>query len=268
MQIMIFLPMLIFTVPGLLAAVHKVISVVTAGSANLSNMYVIIGVIAVFALFFAPFAIAWVAYVVGADYENINITFKTCIKSAMQNYKAMLSSYLSAFIVFVPVLLVAFTLQFNLAIALLANKIFNAYIVLPVLITGVVTVLYLLGTAFLPYIVVKEKTSGFRALLTSFKYIYLGNFLKNFVKMLFCALLMGGLSALKGYISSLPVAEVIQVYFVNPTLSVFNRYFPTAIGVAVVSIIVTAVVLPFWYAFSYNTYKGAKLDYQQKRGIK
>ncbi len=135
------------------------------------------------------------------DYRGKNVTFRESFGFSKSNYGPMISSYFAGIAGVIPVALVV-----ALLLRAPAQRHFThlapADIIL-IIISVVTVLLYVLGTAFVPFTVVSEKKKGFRALKTSFKYIYKGNFWGNLGRLAFAVLVIGVLIVLINWLSQL-----------------------------------------------------------------
>ena len=66
------------------------------------------------------------------------------------------------------------------------------------------------------------------------------------------------------WLSQLPFKELYELYLVDPMLALQNPLMVFVILFALLAIVVVTFVFPFWYAFTYHTYRNAKYEYEQR----
>ncbi|MEG2202738.1 MAG: hypothetical protein RRY10_03740, partial [Christensenellaceae bacterium] len=65
-------------------------------------------------------------------------------------------------------------------------------------------------------------------------------------------------------LSQLPFADLFYLYLENPLAALSQPLMIFAILLSVAAIIIITLVFPFWYAFTYHTYKNAEFEYNRK----
>ncbi len=268
MQLVMLLPLTFFTMPGTVNAVRALLSSLTSlsrtGDALSPSMLPVFAYILLMLLFFSPVIVSNTVFVVDKDFHNKSVTFRESLGFARGNYGSMIKSYFVSVVWALPifaamglVLASMFIKQFDIAFI---NG-FDQFLAIAALIAFA---LYALGTVFVPYVVVSEEKSGFEALKTSFRYIYKGHFLGTVGRLAAGAGLVGAMMFLINWLAQLPFAELFDLYLRDPAAAFREPLMLLAIVLAVGAIFLAALIIPFWYAFSYNTYKDAREYYINK----
>ena len=110
---------------------------------------------------------------------------------------------------------------------------------------------------------VQEK-GGFRAVFTSYRYAFLGNFWSNFTRILTAAVIVALGGVVVNWLSQLPFKQLYELYLVDPMLALQDPLMVFVILLALAAIVVITLIFPFWYAFTYHTYQNAKYEYEKK----
>lgn len=265
-QLVLLVPLMFFTMPGTVSVARSLLLTLSqTGGSSLSSVLTVLLIVAGVAVFVSPLMVANVAYVIDSDYRGRSITWADARTHAKKRYFAMLRSYFAAIVLLaLPVFGVA---------AVFGNAAFVDGVMLttlsvPSIILLVATALGLLfllfGIVFLPYTVAVQGQAGFKAVFSSYRYAFLGNFWSNFTRVLFAALVvaLGGL--LINWLSQLPFRELYNLYLIDPMSALKNPLMIFVILFALAAIVVVTLVFPFWYAFTYNTYQNAKTAYEKK----
>lgn len=263
-QIVMLMPLYIFTMPGTTSTARAFLLLLSEGGAGISSIVYILIMIGLIALFFSPLIVSNTVYIIDCDYFGQKTGAKEAFIFSRKTYGSMLKSYLSTLVLALPVVAIVvlvcyltFKNGFNY-LALLPHEI----AIIVVLVIGVL--LFLLGTVFLPYIVVSEKKGGFKAVLRSFRYVYKGNFLSNLSRLAMAAAIVGLGMLLINWLSTLPFGELFDLYMKDPMLALKHPLMAFSVLLSFVAVAIIAFILPIWYGISYNTYKGAKQYYETK----
>lgn len=271
MQLLILLPMTFFTMPGTVNALRALLSALTSfsrtGDGLSSSILPVFAYILLMLLFFSLIIVSNTVFVVDKDFHDKPVTFRQSLGFARGNYGSMIKSYFAAVVWALPifaamglVLASMFIKQFDIAFI---NG-FDQFLSIASLIAFM---LYTLGTVFVPYVVVAEEKSGFRALKSSFRYIYGGHFLGTVGRLALGAGVVGAMMLLINWLAQLPFAELFDLYLRDPAAAFKEPLMILAIVLAVGAIFLVALIIPFWYAFSYNTYRGAREYYAEKTSL-
>jgi len=270
MQLIMFLPLLFFTMPGTVNMARALIvtfsSYSITGTGLSSVFYVFIYMLLVL-LFFSPLCVNNTVFVVHKDRLDEYVTFRQSLGFSKRNYGKMIKTYFAAIIAGMPFIFYAILVLYNLYIREFDYLALTALDYFLIVSAAVSFLLYLLGTVFVPYVVVAEKKSGFSALLSSFRYVYKGNFLINLVRLAIGAGIAGLLIFCVNWLSQLPFKDLFDLYLIDPAAAFREPLMVFAISLSIAAIFLVALIMPFWYAFSFNTYIDAKIEYEQKHGI-
>ncbi len=264
-QLVVLLPMLFFTMPGTVNAARallKTLTMISKTGSGITSVFYVIAFMLLALLFVSPLVVSNTVYIVDKDYQCKTVTFRESFRFSRSNYKQMLSSYFAGIAGLIPVAAVVLLLLFPVAQV-------DFYALSPgdiVLIVAcvILLLLYILGTAFVPYAVVSEDKKGFGALGASFRYIYKGNFWSNLSRLAVAVLIIGALMMLINWLAQLPFAELFDLYLVDPAAALQEPLMALAIVLALAAIFLVSLIMPFWYAFSFNAYKSALAEYQKK----
>jgi len=263
-QVILLLPFLFMALPGTVSLLRDVLEFLNETGGSIRGiLYLVISLVAV-ALFLSPLIIGGAVYVIDRDFEGKPVHFKEAFRFGRKSYWPMLKSYLCAIVLVIPIVLVViviFRQMFSHGFDLVFLKPVDIFILI-VIAVGIL--LFFMGTIFVPYTVVSEKKGGFAAVSASFKYVYKGSFLSNLSRLLLMGIVLVVAVLVVKWITTLPFQELFELYLVDPASALRQPLMIAAIMVVILGLFVVAFVLPFWYAFSYNTYKGAKMKYEQK----
>lgn len=269
MQLLVLLPLLFFTMPGTVNMARALL--VTFASFSLTGegrgavLYVLVYMLLAL-MFVSPLIVSNTVYVVDKDYSNERVTFRQSFAFSRGNYGSMLKSYFATIVVSIPMFFVIVLLLSHMFITGFDLENLQPADIVSLVASAVMFLAYLLGTVFLPYIVVAEDKAGFAALWTSFRYIYRGDFLVNLLRLVFVAILVGGLVMFINWLSQLPFKDLFYLYLEDPRAAMAEPLMVFALLLSVMAIFLVALILPFWYAFSYNTYRVAKSTFEKKHG--
>lgn len=266
-QVILLLPFLLMAMPGTVSLLRGFLEFLTENqkdiSALLGVLYMLIAIVAV-ALLLSPLIIGCAVHVIDCDFNKKETSFRESLRYGRASYWAMLKSYCVAIVSFIPALfLIIFVLSrmFYSGFDLVELKPLDIFILILIAL-GIL--LYFMGTIFIPYTVISEKKGGFSAVRASFAYVYRGNFLSNLSRLLLIGMILVVAVLIVKWLTTLPFKELIDLYMINPQAALREPLMIAAIMVIILGLFVTAFVLPFWYAFSYNTYRGAKFRYEKK----
>ena len=269
MQLVILLPLLFFTMPGtvnMARALLKTLSSFSQTGTGMSSVLYVFAFILLVLLFFSPLIVSNTVYVVDKDYDQKAVTLKESLGFARHNYGSMIKSYFAALVTATPVFFYIIFVVSQVYMSQFDIALMDGLDWFLIITAIAAFLLFLLGTIFVPYVVVSEKKSGFTALFTSFRYLYKGNFLSTLGRLALAAGMVGALMFVVNWLSQLPFAELFDLYLENPAAALQEPLMVFAIILALLAIFLVALIMPFWYAFSYNTYRGAKLEYEEKHG--
>lgn len=265
-QLVLLVPLMFFTIPGTVSVARSLLLTLSqTGGSSLSSVLTVLLVVACVAVFVSPLMVANVAYVIDSDYHGRTITWGDARAHAKKRYLPMLRSYCAAIaLLALPVagvIAVFGSVAFRDGVMLTVLP-WESIVLLVALVLGLLFLLF--GIVFLPYTVAVQGQAGFKAVFSSYRYAFLGNFWSNFTRVLFAALVvaLGGL--LVNWLSQLPFRELYNLYLVDPMSALRNPLMVFVILFALVAIVVVTLVFPFWYAFTYHTYKNAKCEYEKK----
>lgn len=265
-QLVLLVPLMFFTMPGTVSVARSLLLTLSqTGGSSLSSVLSVLGIVLCVAVFVSPFMVSNVVYVIDSDYHEREVTFKEAAMHAKKRYGNMLKSYFAIIILLVPVI--------ALAVCVIGIGAFEGGVLMQALPPGetVALVLILLvvlfmvfGIVFVPYTVAIQGKSGFRAVFTSYRYAFLGNFWSNFTRILTAALIVALGGVVINWLSQLPFKELYELYLVDPMLALKDPLMVFVILLALAAIVLITLILPFWYAFTYHTYQNAKYEYEKK----
>ena len=267
LELVIFLPLLFFTMPGTANAARALLVTIMSfsetGTGTTSVFYVFAFIILAL-LFFSPLIVSNTVYVVDKDFCGEDVTFRQSFHFSRKNYGSMIKSYFAALTGVIPLAaIILFMLYLVPPPEGLKN--FSVLQIFMIVIAVLMILLYFLGTIFVPYVVVSENESGFKALKKSFGYVYKGNFISTVGRLGLAVAMIGALMLVINLLSQLPFKELFNLYLEDPARALQEPLMITAIVVSIAALIFIALLLPFWYAFSYNTYRGALSDLGKKQ---
>ena len=122
----------------------------------------------------------------------------------------------------------------------------------------------LFGIVFIPYTVAVEGQRRIPGGPQFLPLCVLGNFWSNFTRVLTAAVIVALAGVVINWLSQLPFKELYELYLVEPMLALQNPLMVFVILFALLAIVVVTFVFPFWYAFTYHTYRNAKYEYEQR----
>ncbi len=268
LQLIVLLPMTFFTMPGTMNAVRALLSSLTSlsrtGDGLSPSMLPVFAYILLMLLFFSPIIVSNTVFVVEKDFHEKAVTFRESLGFAKGNYGCMIKSYFAAVVCALPIFAAMGLVLASMFIKQFDLEFINGFDQFLTIGSLIAFMLYALGTVFVPYVVVAEEKSGFSALKASFSYIYKGRFLATVGRLAVGAGVVGAFVLLINWLAQLPFAELFDLYLKDPAAAFQEPLMILAIVLAVGAIFLVALIIPFWYAFSYNTYKGAREYYAEK----
>lgn len=265
-QLVLLVPLMFFTMPGTVSVARSLLLTLSqTGGSSLSSVVTVLAIVVCVAIFASPLMVSNVVYVIDSDYAGKNVTFRDASAHAKRRYGSMLRSYFAA--IALLALPVAGIITAIVAVVLPGGV---PAAVLPVWQIAVIVALALLalllffGIVFIPYTVAVESQGGFRAVFSSYRYAFLGNFWSNFTRVLTAAAIVALAGVVINWLSQLPFKELYELYLVDPMLALQNPLMIFVILFALLAIVVVTFVFPFWYAFTYHTYRNARYEYGQR----
>jgi hypothetical protein len=267
-QLVLLVPLMFFTMPGTVSVARSVLLALSrTGGSSLSSVVTVLAIVVCVAVFASPLMVSHVVYVIDSDYAGRHVTFRDASKHAKCRYGSMLKAYFAAIVLLA--LPVAGIIAVILAIAMpggVPAAALTVWQIVVVVILALAALLLFFGIVFIPYTVAVEGQAGFRAVFSSYRYAFLGNFWSNFTRVLTAAVIVGLAGLLINWLSQLPFQELYELYLVDPMLALQNPLMIFVILFALLAIVVVTFVFPFWYAFTYHTYQNAKYEYEKKAG--
>lgn len=267
-QLVLLVPLMFFTMPGTVSVARSVLLALSrTGGSSLSSVVTVLAIVVCVAVFASPLMVSNVVYVIDSDYAGRHVTFRDASKHAKRRYGSMLKAYFAAIVLLA--LPVAGIIAVILAIAMpggVPAAALTVWQIVVVVILALAALLLFFGIVFIPYTVAVEGQAGFRAVFSSYRYAFLGNFWSNFTRVLTAAVIVGLAGLLINWLSQLPFQELYELYLVDPMLALQNPLMIFVILFALLAIVVVTFVFPFWYAFTYHTYQNAKYEYEKKAG--
>ncbi|MBC5648298.1 hypothetical protein [Christensenella tenuis] len=267
-QLVLLVPLMFFTMPGTVSVARSVLLALSrTGGSSLSSVVTVLAIVVCVAVFASPLMVSNVVYVIDSDYAGRHVTFRDASKHAKCRYGSMLKAYFAAIVLLA--LPVAGIIAVILAIAMpggVPAAALTVWQIVVVVILALAALLLFFGIVFIPYTVAVEGQAGFRAVFSSYRYAFLGNFWSNFTRVLTAAVIVGLAGLLINWLSQLPFQELYELYLVDPMLALQNPLMIFVILFALLAIVVVTFVFPFWYAFTYHTYQNAKYEYEKKAG--
>ncbi len=266
LQLVILLPLLFFTMPGTMNAARALLvnlSNISRNGESIDSMLYVFVFIVLMLLFFSPIIISNTVYVIERDSKGQCVSFSQSLGFSRKNYGSMISSYLAGIVCGTPVIFVIVMMLYNLFISEFDPALMAGGDVVLIILSAAMALLYFLGTVFLPYVVVAEGKKGFNALFTSFKYIYT-DFISNLTRLALAALLMVAVAGGINWLAQLPFEDLFYLYLKNPAAALKEPLMVFAIVISIIAIFIVAFMLPFWYAFSFFTYTGARERFHKK----
>ena len=267
-QLVLLVPLMFFTMPGTVSVARSLLLTLSrAGRSGLSSIGAMLSVVAGVAVFVSPLMVSNVVYVIHSDYIGRTVTFREAAAHARRRYGGMLRSYFAAIaLLALPVAgivlaIIAIVLPGGVPVSVLSAGQLAGIVVL-----ALAALLLFFGIVFLPYTVAVEGKHGFAAVLSSYRYAFLGNFWCNFTRVLSAAVIVGLAGMLVNWLSRLPFRELYDLYLADPMLALQDPLMIFVILLALAAIVVGTFVFPFWYAFTYHTYRNAKWEYERKKG--
>ncbi|MDL2236215.1 hypothetical protein LJC56_00060 [Christensenellaceae bacterium OttesenSCG-928-K19] len=267
MQLAMLLPLMFFTMPGTVNVARALLvtfsSYSQTGQGVSGVVYVVVFILLIL-LFLSPLIVSNTVYVIDKDYDNERVSLKQSLGFGKKNYFKMLKSYFAVIAMAMPVFFVVWLMLYGMFVNgfdIMALTVLDIFFIV---VSVILVLLFVLGTVFVPYIIVREKRSGFSAAWLSFKYVYKGNFLNTLGRLAFAGAIVLGLVLIINWLSQLPFGELFDLYLRDPLLALQEPLMLFAIVLSIIAIFLVAFIMPFWYAFSYNTYRGVLLDLERK----
>lgn len=267
LQLVVLLPLLFFTLPGTMNIIRALFMTIKnyslGGQLSRPVFYVLIYILCAL-LFLSPLVVNNTVYIIATEQKPAPVSGKKAVLFAFKNYMNMLRTYGAVILLAIPdfiadALLIIASVDFKSAPP--ALKPFG----IPLLAAAAVLfMLFLLGTVFMPYIVGTCEAKGFAAVKKSFKIIYKGKFSKNLARLASGAAMAGAAIFAFNMLSQLPFADLVELYLVDPKAAMADPLMGVAAAGSVAALVMAALIIPFWYAFTYNTYLDAKQDYKSK----
>ena len=265
-QLVLLVPLMFFTMPGTVSVARSLLLTLSqTGGSSLASVLTVLGIVLCVALFVSPLMVSNVVYVIDSDYHGRDITFRNAGAHARKRYGSMLRSYFAIIVLLIPLIVAAVIVIGNVAFAdgILVETLSGGEIALLVGFARVV-LFVVFGIVFVPYTVAVQGQKGFKAVFSSYRYAFLGNFWSNFTRVLTAALIVVLGGVLINWLSQLPFLELYELYLTDPMLALQNPLMIFVVLLALAAIIVITLIFPFWYAFTYHTYQNAKYEYEKK----
>jgi hypothetical protein len=265
LQLALLLPLLLFTMPATVNMARALLASSAAYAATgegIPTVYYVLIYMLLALLFISPLVVSNTVFVIDQDSKNEAVTFRRSFRFSRGNYGSMLKSYFACIVASAPLFFALF-----LQLARLFGRRAAAAMPVSYVLTAVVVaalLMYILGTVFLPYVVVSENERGFSALTRSFRYIYRGNFWANLSRLAIGAGIVGLLVYAVNWLSQLPFRELFDLYLADPAAALREPLMVFAILLSIAAIVLVALIMPFWYAFSYHTYLDARVAHAKK----
>lgn len=265
-QLVLLVPLMFFTMPGTVSVARSVLLTLSqTGGSSLNSVMGVLAIVLCIAVFLSPLMVSNVVYVIDSDYNSREITFKDAAAHAKKRYGSMLRSYFAIIVLMIPViLLIGGVVGVGTFVDGVLSQTLAPGEIVAVVLLGLLALFMLFGIVFVPYVVAIQGKAGFRAVFTSYRYAFLGNFWSNFTRILTAAAIVALGGVFINWLSQLPFAELYELYLVDPMLALQNPLMIFVILLALGAIVVITLIFPFWYAFSYNTYQNAKYEYEKK----
>ncbi len=265
-QIVSFSPLLVFTLPSIATVIKSILVSVIEQLKNIQHIAVALVCMGAIALLSIPLVAGDVVEIIRLDQAGETPTRKLAFTRARGMYKKMLSAYGAAIACGLP----AFAFAGLLAYLAFTHdgmiiKQVNVSAVLLLIAAVAVLMFYLFSLAFLPYVVMRENLGGFTAYGRSARVAYLGNFKSIFPKMLVMAGILFGVGLGIKTLLQLPFADLFLAYLMNPWNTLHEPGMIFAMLLSVLAIVVTAMIMPVWYAFSYYAFEDARRAYESKK---
>lgn len=272
MQMCVLLPLLLFTMPGTVNGLRALVTTINAysraGAGQQSVFYgfaLIIGLL----LFVSPAMVSAAVYVVERDGEGRLVTLRDEWYFARSSYWRMFRSYMAAIALAVPLTILSVLILLPLVTAPSPEGHPYPQYIWRGIVVGLLFLLYLLGITFLPYVVVTEGRGGFAAVFRSFRCVYGADFVGTLGKLAAGGLIVAALMVFINWLAQLPFAELFDLYLRDPAAALREPLMGFAITLSILAIFVVSLVIPFWYAVSYNTYLDARqvLDARTRKRV-
>lgn len=267
LQLAVLLPLLFFTLPGTMNIVRALFMTIKnyslGGQLSLPVFYVLVYILCAL-LFLSPLVVNNTVYIIATEQKPAPVSAKKAVSFAFKNYMNMLRTYGAVILLAIPVfaadaLLIFASVDFNAA-----PPSVKPWGVPCLAAAAVLFMLFLLGTVFMPYIVATCEAHGFAAVNKSFRIIYKGRFSKNLARLASGAAMAGAVIFAVNMLSQLPFADLVELYLSDPKAAMAHPLMGVAAAGSIAALIIAALIIPFWYAFTYNTYLDAKQDYKSK----
>ena len=265
-QLVLLVPLMFFTMPGTVSVARSLLLTLSqTGGSSISSVLSVLLIVACVAIFVSPLMVSNVVYVINSDYEGQSVTFREAGGHAKKRYVGMLRSYFAIIVLMIPIIVVAALIFGNIAFdgGVLKDPLPGGATTAIIVIAAVV-LFFLFGIVFVPYTVAVEGKNGMKAVFTSYRYAFFGNFWSNFTRILTAAAIVALGGVVINWLSQLPFKELYNLYLRDPMLALQDPLMVFVILLALAAIVVITLIFPFWYAFTYHTYQNAKYEYEQK----
>lgn len=265
-QLVLLVPLMFFTMPGTVSVARSVLLTLSqTGGSSLSSVMGVLSIVLCIAIFLSPLMVSNVVYVIDSDYHNRDITFREAAAYAKKRYGGMLRSYFVIIVLLIPILiLMGCVIGGGAFVDGVLKQTLDPGEIIAVVLLAAGALLILFGIVFVPYTVAVQQKAGFCAVVISYRYAFLGNFWSNFTRILTAAAIVALGGVVVNWLSQLPFRELYELYLVDPMLALKDPLMVFVILLAFMAIVVVTLILPFWYAFTYNTYRNAKYEYEKK----
>jgi MFS family permease len=245
--------------------------------------------VVVIAIFLMPlYAGAMAAIINRFDAEGRNIGIRDAFGYARKNYVKYLTTSLVTILFSVAFAFVAVLICLLVMIpSIVSTAISSSYsyydstatafmmVVPAVIVVSVLALLFGLGVISTNYIPQVEGKSGFNAFFTSFKYAFKGKFWRNLGHFLLISIMIGTISGIvSGVINQASGMSAVLTMLggytdmAGTSAAVLSGYISAAMGVGVISLIVSCVLGTFQQSFLYEIYKNARFSSDVKDAVK
>lgn len=267
LQLAVLLPLLFFTLPGTMNIVQALLMTIKnytlGGELSRPVFYVLIYILCAL-LFLSPLVVNNSVYIISTEQIPAPVKTKEAVRFSFKNYMNMLKTYGVIILWAIPTFLADGLLIYASIDFTLAPPALKPWGIPLLIAAAVIFLLFLLGTVFIPYIVGTREAYGLKAVVKSFRIIYKGRFSKNLVRLASGAAMVGVVLFAVNLLSQLPFGDLIELYLRDPKAGMEHPLMGVAIAGSIVALFLAALIIPFWYAFTYNTYLDAKEDYNSK----
>lgn len=267
LQLAVLLPLLFFTLPGTMNIVRALFMTIKnytlGGQLSRPVFYVLVYILCAL-LFLSPLVVNNTVYIIEYEQKPAPVSFRKSVKFAFKNYMNMLRTYGAVILLAIPVFAVDALLIFASVDFKAAPPALKPFAIPLLAAAAALFALFLLGTVFMPYIVATCEAKGFAAVKRSFGIIYNGRFSKNLARLASGAAMAGAALFAVNMLSQLPFGDLVELYLIDPKAAAAHPLMGVAAAGSIGALFVAALIIPFWYAFTYNTYLDAKQDYKSK----